>query len=477
MGGRFRTYRSIVALATIVLLFSASTAVAESNGKWTAQFRLGGRQPTLNESSQPWVVSLNYDFRLLHRVSDPVSIGLFASYSKVYNDSISNSTIKFGREFADRYWKTLSYGAVAKFHVNTTGRFRPFLEVGAGITSWEVSDLNSDQPSVVEDSDGNDTDFKTTELSLMAGLGAESFIHPRWSINYGIEFHLLTGLGADFADEVNERRSHGIFNVNVGVGFYFGPREKTLWERWREQERGLKERRTPSEFIERQPGGGGDSLRQTDQDYYADSDYDGVRDEIDLCPDTPAEARDYVDDTGCPTDMDADGVADYLDECYDTPPGMPVDEKGCSLDQDGDGVPDSSDVCPGTPRGYPVDRDGCFDKSILFTKRVLHINYPPGGSNLDSKSREYLDSLAVLMSDFPEVTATVYGYTDNIGEEDANLRLSQKRAEKVMGYLVLQGISKERIEAIGRGETNFIASNSTKFGREKNRRIEIEFSH
>jgi len=469
----------VVYTAAILLLVLAFNSIgfAESNGKWAAQLRMGARQPTFNKSSQPWVVSLNYDFRLLHRVSDPLSIGLFASYSKVYNDSISNSTIKFGREYANRYWKTIGFGVVSKFHVNTVGRFSPFLEIGAGITKWEVINEQTGESIIVKNGDGGDAEFEASELSLMAGVGAESFIHPRWSISYGIELHYLTGLGTDFADEVNDSRSHGIFNINVGVGFYFGPREKTLWEKWREQERDLEKRRTPSEFIEREPGEGGDSLRQTEYDYYADSDYDGVRDDIDLCPDTPVEARDYVDDTGCPTDMDADGVPDYVDDCYDTPLGMPVDDRGCALDQDFDGVPDSSDACPDTPRGYPVDRTGCFDKSLLFAKRVLHINYPSGGSDLDPKARRYLDSLAVLLVDFPDVSVTVYGYTDNIGEREANLRLSQKRADKVMGYLVLQGIPKERVEAVGRGETDFIASNSTKYGREKNRRIELEFSY
>ena len=74
-----------------------------------------------------------------------------------------------------------------------------------------------------------------------------------------------------------------------------------------------------------------------------------------------------------------------------------------------------------------------------------------------------------------KVTATVYGYTDNVGPNDANLQLSQKRANAVRAYLIKVGIGTERVTAIGRGETNFMASNQTRNGRELNRRIEIEF--
>jgi outer membrane protein OmpA-like peptidoglycan-associated protein len=92
-----------------------------------------------------------------------------------------------------------------------------------------------------------------------------------------------------------------------------------------------------------------------------DADNDGVMDDVDKCPDTPA--GDKVDATGCsvPKDADGDGVLDNVDKCPDTPAGDKVDEKGCSLpkDADGDGVVDSADKCPDTPAGEKVDENGC----------------------------------------------------------------------------------------------------------------------
>src|SRR5213595_675948 len=88
-----------------------------------------------------------------------------------------------------------------------------------------------------------------------------------------------------------------------------------------------------------------------------DSDHDGVTDEKDASPDTPAGAA--VDSKGCPIDSDRDGVYDGIDKCPGTPAGVQVDAKGCPVDSDVDGVPDGVDQCPNTPAGVTVDPAGC----------------------------------------------------------------------------------------------------------------------
>ncbi len=94
-----------------------------------------------------------------------------------------------------------------------------------------------------------------------------------------------------------------------------------------------------------------------------DVDGDGVSDDLDQCPNTPAGA--FVDRNGCSAsqlDRDGDGVSDALDQCPNTPAGESVDANGCSaiqLDADGDGVSVALDQCPSTPAGEPVDVDGC----------------------------------------------------------------------------------------------------------------------
>ena len=88
-----------------------------------------------------------------------------------------------------------------------------------------------------------------------------------------------------------------------------------------------------------------------------DADGDGVLDNRDRCPDTPAGAS--VDARGCPSDEDGDGVPDGLDRCPDTPRGAIVNARGCSKDSDGDNIPDGLDKCPDTPAGVLVDAQGC----------------------------------------------------------------------------------------------------------------------
>ena len=88
-----------------------------------------------------------------------------------------------------------------------------------------------------------------------------------------------------------------------------------------------------------------------------DTDGDGILENRDRCPDTPAGAQ--VDGTGCPSDSDADGVPDGVDRCANTAPGAEVNARGCTQDSDGDNIPDGLDRCPDTESGVLVDPNGC----------------------------------------------------------------------------------------------------------------------
>ena len=205
----------------------------------------------------------------------------------------------------------------------------------------------------------------------------------------------------------------------------------------------------------------------------ADADGDGVPDHKDLCKATPSGV--VVNAQGCPSDTDGDGVPDYLDECPDTPVGIAVTSTGCVPDGDGDGVADADDLCPNTPKGLEVDAGGCLVMTQLDRRLILHVNYVPGTTDADPMSLRVLDDLAARLVRAPGVVAIVEGFTDNIGLDSANLAVSQKRADKIAHYLTEKGVDAERVEAYGRGESDFIADNSTAAGRRKNRRIEISF--
>lgn len=201
----------------------------------------------------------------------------------------------------------------------------------------------------------------------------------------------------------------------------------------------------------------------------ADSDRDGVADYMDKCPGTPAGEQ--VDADGCSPDSDNDGVADYQDKCPGTPAGAKVDESGCPLDSDGDGVADYLDACPDTKPDTMVDEDGCaLPEKVSIT---LNIEFETAKAEIQSSHHNEIKRLADFMIKYPRTTVEIGGHTDNVGNEEMNAGLSEKRAESVMKYLVnVFGIDASRITAKGYGALKPVADNSTSAGRKQNRRVE-----
>ena len=203
-----------------------------------------------------------------------------------------------------------------------------------------------------------------------------------------------------------------------------------------------------------------------------DSDGDGVPDGIDECPNTPTGST--VDSKGCPLDTDADGVADGVDQCPNTPMGCTVDAKGCPVDSDGDGVCDGVDQCPNTPAGSTVDAYGCPAARPIEEKFILRgVNFESGSAAITPDSYSVLDQVVKSLKAYPEVRVEIAGHTDNVGKDEYNLVLSQKRADSVKQYLVNAGVSADHLVTKGYGESSPIASNATPAGRADNRRIEF----
>ena len=210
-------------------------------------------------------------------------------------------------------------------------------------------------------------------------------------------------------------------------------------------------------------------------DSHADSDGDGIADSSDQCPGTPA--GDKVGGTGCSMmmkdgDLDGDGILDSADQCPSTPAGVAVSANGCTLDSDGDGVADANDACSATAAHTTVDASGC---AIPVTILKLHgVSFELNSSVLKGASHALLNETAASLISKGSSNVVVAGHTDSLGDANYNMTLSQRRADRVRAYLMSKGVSGSSLTAVGHGEEQPTADNSTREGRAQNRRVEIQ---
>lgn len=179
-------------------------------------------------------------------------------------------------------------------------------------------------------------------------------------------------------------------------------------------------------------------------------------------------------------DSDGDGVPDYLDKEPNTPAGARVSPSGGTLDSDGDGTPDHLDKCPFQPGtsatgGCPVEvtRD-----EIDYTRKAINEGYVNVYFAFDSdKPLAYSISAAQYISNFlkrnPGVKIEVKGYADELGPEDYNIKLAERRAKAAYELLISSGVDASRIAYKGYGEDTSVDKTSAD-ARQMSRRVSFE---
>jgi outer membrane protein OmpA-like peptidoglycan-associated protein len=212
-----------------------------------------------------------------------------------------------------------------------------------------------------------------------------------------------------------------------------------------------------------------------------DSDGDGVADGIDTCDSTMAGV--IVDAKGCGIDTDGDTVFDGLDKCPNTPSGALVDAAGCPLDADADGVPDGIDTCPHTPASTPVNACGCgitpspFERAMLdeWMIRLTDLEFPPDSALLQPQAVARLDSVAVVLLQWPMVKFEIGAHVDDVPEPGFRIPLSQMRARAVLQYLFKSNpmLNSKNFWITGYGDTDPLVPNTSSANRAKNRRIDF----
>ena len=135
--------------------------------------------------------------------------------------------------------------------------------------------------------------------------------------------------------------------------------------------------------------------------------------------------------------------------------------------------------------GYYLERqaqeiDAIPDANVEIQQDQLLVAFPSDVLfDVDSRSLSpgaftRLNQLAETLKRHPQSQLVVKGHTDGTGSETHNLRLSEDRANAVKTYLIAQGVTAQRITALGFGESMPLATNQTEAGRQQNRRVEIE---
>ena len=186
-------------------------------------------------------------------------------------------------------------------------------------------------------------------------------------------------------------------------------------------------------------------------------------------PAEPAASDVAVVDMGA--DSDGDGVADDADLCPGTPASTVVDETGCAptLQTSGVGVPPAD--CREPAIDEAVDEYGCaVDRAVILNG----VNFEFDSAVLTAEAESILDDVAQVLMGMPDTPVEIAGHTSDEGDEFYNIDLSQRRAASVKAYLKDAGVNADRLTAKGYGAQAPLADNDTIDGRRNNRRVEVK---
>ena len=188
--------------------------------------------------------------------------------------------------------------------------------------------------------------------------------------------------------------------------------------------------------------------------------------------------------TAADPDPDGDGIPAPRDRCPTKKEDIDgfQDDDGCpDPDNDQDGIPDVVDRCPLKPETINgvKDDDGCPDQGkteVVLTRTHIKIRqrvfFATGSDQLKRRSYVILRQVALfLKAKFFIRKVLVEGHTDNMGDPEMNVDLAERRAQRVANFLVSRGVAAHRLLAKGYGSKRPLASNKTKAGKQKNRRV------
>jgi len=201
----------------------------------------------------------------------------------------------------------------------------------------------------------------------------------------------------------------------------------------------------------------------------------------------PIDASSFADSLAADPDADGDGVRGKADKCPEQAEDIDSfeDDDGCpDLDNDQDTIPDTQDQCPLEPETFNgvADDDGCPEADSVDAGPTFdavddafdlgEIAFQSGSDQLKDAAKPQLEKFALFFQGRTRLGRLVIeGHTDDRGDREFNVDLSERRAAAVRAFLVAEGVAPERLVARGYGATRPVASNNNAAGKARNRRV------
>lgn len=371
-------------------------------------------------------------------------------------------------------------------------RLKPYIYLGGGALLWDLRNVTGTDKSFLSDMEfaWGERVYSTNKRDAIykAGLGLETFL-TNW-MTLDLQAGVFGVASANPADNVGYADNNSYApEARATLAFYFGYFKDS-------DKDGIEDKKDAAPLLPEDF----DNFMDQDGAPDLDNDQDGIPDVKDQAPNVAEDIDGFQDEDGVPDpDNDQDGILDVQDKApneKEDVDGFQDADGAPDPDNDGDGIADVNDKCPGsdatvaqnkdtreTMNGFE-DTDGCPDQKPApkptvglekaGAKLILQgVNFETASDKLTPESFAILDGVIVGLKDNKDVQIEVRGYTDNKGADKYNQKLSERRAQAVMKYLVDSGIDSARLKAAGYGKKDPIAPNDTPEGRAKNRRIEF----
>jgi len=335
--------------------------------------------------------------------------------------------------------------------------------------------------SVLEDINIDD------EIQFRGGISRNLIHTERYTFAASIEAGLALGLGkiSNFTPaKVQHRPAEALFSIRgthrSGIGFFLGGGLGVLDGYGSPDIRGIagidyRSRpfgfRKKTKLVATQPGRietmTFDTTLNISKILSADPDPDGdnIASTKDQCPMEAEDIDKFEDEDGCPEpDNDYDTISDKDDKC-------PLEAETRNGFQDNDGCPDvSPQITTTSGQSKPNKSRVSLEKDRIVIDGTVF--FKSGSDQILAKSFDLLDEVAAVLRTHLEIhLVLIEGHTDDRGIPDKNVDLSERRAASVAAFLEQAGVAGHRFLTKGFGATTPIASNQTKSGRAKNRRV------